>query len=226
MINWIKETPQAFTFLMGDLFDSVTKTSVGNVYEQEYNLKNAKKELARLLEPIKHKTLGCISGNHCERIEKAVGDNPVEDLAYRLDIDYFPNWSAYLFLGVGEARTGDKLDRRRPIYYSVFLHHLTGGGATKGGKVNRVAKLREMCMAQVMIGAHVHMKSAFETKYLYPDLNGFALRELKQLFVTTGSFMGYASYSIKGMYDKPATGAPRIRFSGSPEKGNDVHVSL
>ncbi len=226
MVKWIKEKPYAYTFLMGDLFDSVTKTSLGNVYEQEYNLKTAKEFLTEELRPIKDRILGCVCGNHEERIEKAVGDNPMSELAYRLGIDYFPNWCAYLFLGVGESRSYLKLDKRRPIFYTVFCHHMLGGGRTKGGKLNRVAILKEMALADVYCGAHVHLKGTFKGKYIYPDINNHKLRDQQQTYVATGSFMGYAGYSIIAQYDKPSTGASRIRLNGEPNKGKDCHASI
>ena len=68
MVQYIKDKPYAYTFLMGDLFDAVTKTSLGSVYEQEYNLKTAKEFLTAELEPIKDKILGAIDGNHEERV--------------------------------------------------------------------------------------------------------------------------------------------------------------
>jgi len=225
MIKWIKDTPEAYTLQMGDLFDSVTRTSLGNVYNQDYNIKNAKDYLTEAFAPIKDRIIGMFEGNHEDRIEKAVGDNPVNDLAYRLGVDYFPHWCAYLFLGVGEARVNHK-DKRRPIFYSVFAHHMTGGGRTKGGKLNRVAYLKEMVLADIYLGAHVHLKGAFKGKYVYPDINNHVLRDQQQTYVATGSYMGYAGYSIQGQYDKPATGSARLRLNGEWERGKDTHVSI
>jgi hypothetical protein len=38
--------------------------------------------------------------------------------------------------------------------------------------------------------------------------------------------MGYADYSIEGMYEKPATGAVRIRLNGESTKAKDIHLSI
>ena len=225
MVKWIKDKDHAYTFLMGDLFDAVTKTSLGSVYEQEYNLKTAKDLLTEELKPIKDKILGCIDGNHEARIERAVGDSPVRDLSYRLGIEYFPNWCAYLFLAVGESRFNNK-DKKRPIIYTAFLHHMRGGGATPGGKINRLKRLKYMALADLYFGAHVHIKATFKEKYIISDIRAKKLIEIQQTYVATGSFMGYASYSIVGQYEKPATGAVRVRLSGSPEKGKDAHASI
>jgi hypothetical protein len=225
MVKWIKDKSYAYTFLMGDLFDSVIKTSLGNVYEQEYNLKTAKEFLTEELKPIKDKILGAIDGNHEERILKAVGDSPLNDLCYRLGIEYFPNWVAYLYLNVGESRRGEN-DKRRPIIYTVFFHHLIGGGSTIGGKFNRVKKLQLMVMADIYCGAHVHLKGVTKEKYIIPDIRNKKLIEMQQAYCLTGSFMGYASYSIKGEMEKPATGAVRIRLNGEPEKRKDIHISI
>ena len=225
MVQYIKDKPYAYTFLMGDLFDAVTKTSLGNVYQQQYTLGTAKDFLTEELRPIKDKILGCIEGNHEERIIKAVGDSPVKDLSKFLNIEYFPNWCAYLYLSVGESRKGE-YDKRRPCIYTVYMHHLIGGGATIGGKFNRVKKLQLMVLADIYCGAHVHLKGVTKEKYIIPDIRGKNLTGMQQAYCLTGSFMGYADYSVKGMYEKPATGAVRIRLNGEPEKGKDIHASI
>lgn len=225
MVKWIKEKECAYTFLMGDLFDAVTKTSVGSVYEQEYNLKTAKDLLTEELKPIKDKIVGCIDGNHEARIEKAVGDSPVRDLSFRLGIEYFPHWCAYLYLSVSNYKDR-KPDKYRPYIYTSFLHHMRGGGATPGGKINRLKKLKAMVLADIYFGAHIHLKATFKEKYLVPDIRAKKLVEEQQTYVATGSFMGYAGYSIEGQYEKPATGAVRVRLNGEPGKGKDCHSSI
>ena len=106
---------------------------------------------------------------------------------------------------------------------------MRGGGATPGGKINRLKRLKYMALAalaDMYFGAHVHLKGTFKEKYLVPDIRAKKLVEEQQTYVATGSFMGYASYSIIGQYEKPATGAVRVRLNGEPEKGKDVHSSI
>ena len=225
MVKWIKDTREAYTFLMGDIFDATIRTSIGNVHDNQFNLGTAKDFITEELRPIKDKILGCFEGNHEERILKATGDSPIRDLSKFLDIEYFPDWCAYLFFSVGESRTNHK-DKRRPIVYSAFLHHMIGGGKTQGGKLNRLAALKSMALADLYCGAHVHTKSAFKERYIYPDIYTKQLVEMQQCFAATGSYMGYASYSLKGQYTKPATGSTRIRLNGEPEKGKDIHASI
>jgi hypothetical protein len=224
MIEWIKKHENTYTFLMGDLFDTAIRGSKGDIFNQRYNIKTGKELLYDLLSPIKDRILGAISGNHEERAERDTGMNPVDDFAFNMKIEYFPNWCAYLFLGVGDSK--NKKDRRRPYIYTMYLHHMTGGGKTKGGKLRRVEYLKDMVQADIYCGAHVHLKGAFKGKYVAPNVNGKVLHNIQQTYVATGSYMGYASYSIKAQYDKPATGAPRIRMNGEPNKKKDCHVSI
>jgi len=225
MLQYIKDKPYAYTFLMGDLFDATIKTSIGNVHDNQFNLRTAKDFITEELRPIKDKILGCIDGNHEERILRAIGDTPTIDLSKFLGIEYFPNWCAYLYLSVGNNKDF-KNDKRRPYVYTAYFHHLTGGGSTIGGKFNRVKKLQLMVMADIYCGAHVHLKGATKEKYIIPDIRGKSLTEIQQAYCLTGSFMGYADYSIKGMYEKPSTGAVRIRLNGEPTKGKDIHCSI
>ena len=225
MVKWIKDAPEAYTFLMGNVFDATIKTSVGNVGDNQFTLAKAKEYVTEELRPIKDKILGCFEGNHEERIVRAIGDSPIKDLSKFLNIEYFPNWCAYLFLNVGESRRKGT-EKRRPICYSAFLHHMTGGGRTQGGKVNRIMSLKGMALADLYCGAHVHSKIALKEKYLYPDMHNKKLMEQQECFVATGSYMGYASYSLEGMYIKPATGSVRIRLNGEHRKGKDIHATV
>jgi len=225
MVKWIKDTPYAYTFLMGDIFDATIRTSIGNVHDNQFTLGDAKDFVTEELRPIKDKILGCFEGNHEERILRAIGDSPIKDLSKFLDIEYFPNWCAYLFLSVGNYKDR-KPDKYRPYIYTAFLHHMRGGGATPGGKINRLKRLRYMALADIYFGAHIHIKATFKEKYITPDIRAKKLVEEQQTYVATGSFMGYAGYSIVGQYEKPATGAVRVRLNGEPEKGKDVHASI
>ena len=223
-LKWLERTPNAYTILMGDLFETALKDSVGNVYNACYNVPQAKDLLTKKLEPISHKILGAFDGNHEERAIRATNESPLSHLCERLRVDYFPSWCAYFFLQVGESRQGT--DKRRPFTYTLFAHHMTGGGKTAGGKLNKVASLKLMTQAEIYCGAHVHMKGAFVQRYMVPDYQHKKLIPTKETYCSTGSFMGYADYSIKGMYQKPETGAVRIRLNGEPTKGKDVHISM
>lgn len=225
LIEWFKERPYAYTFLMGDLFDAVTKYSIGDIFKQCYTLGKAKDYLFEKLYPIKNQIIGGFGGNHEKRVYKAVGDCPTEELCNRLDIDYFPNQCAYLFLNVGESRP-KKRDKRRPIIYTAFLHHMIGGGRTPGGKLNKVKVLSRMALANIYAGAHIHLKGGWKENYTVPDIRNKKLSYIQQAYLSTGSYMGYADYSIEGMYEKPATGATRVRLNGEPERGKDIHISL
>lgn len=223
-LDWIYKTPNAYVLLMGDLFETALKDSKGDVYKACYNIPEAKDLLTERLDSVNDKIIGAWDGNHEQRAIRATSESPVAHLCERLEIDYFPNWCGYFFLQVGESRGAR--DKRRPYTYTMFGHHMTGGGATAGGKLNRVAKLKHMAQAEIYVGAHVHTKSASVLRYLVPDYQHKKLIPTKETYCTTGSFMGYADYSIEGMFQKPETGAVRIRLNGNKEKGKDVHISL
>ena len=223
-LKWLENTPEAYTILMGDLFETALKDSLGNVYSACHTLYEARELLREKLYPIRHKILGAFDGNHEERLIRAANISWVKELCGDLGVDYFPSWCAYFFLQVGESRDGK--DKRRPYTYTLFAHHMTGGGRTAGGKLNKVAQLKQMVQAEIYCGAHVHTKSASVLRYMVPDYQHKKLIPTKETYCTTGSFMGYADYSIRGQYQKPETGAVRIRLSGNREKGKDVHISL
>lgn len=102
----------------------------------------------------------------------------------------------------------------------------TGGGSTIGGKMNRVAKERDMIEGcDVYLGAHNHQLGVVPQDIFYPSIQGGILRR-RIWFVDCGSFLEWKdSYAEKGMLAPAKLGSPRIRMSGKQDD-HDVHISL
>ena len=225
-IDWIKNTPGAYTFLMGDLFDVSTLTSPSNPHYQEMNLNEAIKFAYDLFSPIKDRILGAITGNHEARLEKYAGFNPLQTFCETLGIPY-AGYSAVLRFRVGkyERKTGLVSPK---VEYLMFAHHSTGGGSTLGGKLNRATKLINIFEgADIMLIGHSHAKILGEESvaYLSKSGNGKATIQYKRrVYVDCGSYLEYDnSYAEAQMLTPSNTGSPRIRLSGERK---DVHISF
>ena len=59
-IDYVKETPNAYCILNGDIIDNATKTSIGDTYTQELNPMEQLQTAVEIFEPIKDKIL-CIT---------------------------------------------------------------------------------------------------------------------------------------------------------------------
>ena len=84
IIQYIKDTPNAYTIINGDLLDMALKTSKSDVYGQAVSPTEQVLAATELLEPIKDKILLIVRGNHEYRNDKDTGSNPLYALCASL----------------------------------------------------------------------------------------------------------------------------------------------
>lgn len=90
LIKLIKDTPNYFAVIGGDVFDANTKISVGSMEEQYLTNSQQLLESVRVLSPIADKIIAYRSGNHCrDRLMKAGQFDSAEVLASILKVPYF-----------------------------------------------------------------------------------------------------------------------------------------
>ena len=75
IIDYVKNTPNAYCILNGDIVDNATKTSIGDTYTQEFNPMEQLQKAVEMLSPIKDKILCITHGNHENRTYKKEGIN-------------------------------------------------------------------------------------------------------------------------------------------------------
>ena len=227
-LKWAKEE-RAYIFGMGDLFDTVVIGGLSSPFGATMGLREAKHYLRDRLRPVKDLILGMIIGNHEARLVKAADCDLIEDLCDDLGVPYC-GFSAVVRMGVGHNKRhlGTKEWESSRISYTAFMHHTTGGGATPGGKINRVHRLSDIFEgADLLIGAHNHMEIAgtVDRYRLHPTKDGKSMLKADKVFlVDSGSFINWdGSYAEQMMLPPSHTGTPRIRLDGLR---HDVHVSL
>ena len=219
--DWVMERPNAFIFLMGDIFNVAgrnEKTSPFHNDTDEYE--NA----IDFFEPYKSRILGAIVGNHEFRIEDEFGINPLQLFCKALNVPYC-KYSAVIRFKVGKRHDKNAGNRYFQNYF-VYCHHTTGGGGTIGSKLNRVVKLGDIVEnCDVLLGAHNHQLAVAPRDVFYPSIQGGIMKR-RIWYVDCGSYLEYNdSYAEKNMLVPVKTGSPRIRFSGQKDK-HDCHVSL
>lgn len=218
-LDWVKGLPNARIFLMGDLFNCAGRNSKTSPHCN--NKTNGFKDMSELLEPYKEKIIGAIDGNHEARIIDDYNMNPLQHLCLNLKIPYC-GWSALLKLRVGKRNKS--CGNRYHNVYHVYFHHSTGGGATIGGKLNRVEKLRNIVEGvDVFCGGHNHLLASAPLDVYYPADRSIGKRRI--WFVDCGGYLEWGGYVEKSMLAPSKLGSPRIRFEGEREH-HDVHVSL
>ena len=215
-IEWVKNTPQARVFLMGDIINTATRVSKSNPFQQIYGTDDQIEVAYKIFSPIQKQIIGGIQGNHEQRLTDFAGYSPTLALCSKLKIPY-GGVSTVILLKVGVIK------RTR---YFIYAHHTTGGGSTVGGKINRVDALRRlMSNADIYLGGHNHMLGVVPVVTNEIDRgHEFVVRELRQVIVDCGSYVKWQEgYAESKMYPPVKLGSPRIRLDG---KHRDVHVSV
>lgn len=79
-IEIIRNDPNGVLCLCGDLGDYGLKNSKTNVYKATMQPKEQQAYIYELFEPIKHKIVGAVGGNHEQRIVREIGIDPMLQL--------------------------------------------------------------------------------------------------------------------------------------------------
>ncbi len=220
-LDWVKARPHAFVFLMGDILNVASRSSKTNPFESD---KDEYAKSVALFKPYAKQIVGCITGNHEQRMFREFGFNPLQPFCTELGVP-FCGYSAVLKVRVGRrAKTGPRANEYRQMYWG-YAHHGTGGGGTLGGALNRKVKLQEIVhgMDWYMAG-HDHQLITGTRNILLPKRD--LITHQRVHYIDTGSFLDWeGSYAEESMMAVSKQGAPRLRFDGRDEH-HDLHVSL
>lgn len=187
-IEFIKNTPNAFFVLGGDIFEWAHKMSVGQPWEQVLAPMEQVTRAAKLLMPIAHKGFAYRSGNHDKGRGKLVGADLAEVLAGMLEIPYFKVESILQF------QLGTQL-------FTVSLDHGHSGGSIQS-ILRDAEKYKEYSpyMVHFHLSGHVHNSQIIER--VVKDLEvgkGFSFK--RTYTVIGGSYLDFTgSYAEEAKY--------------------------
>ena len=217
LVDYVMEEPDdpntaRVCLLNGDLTESVTRTSkVGNVFDQtmtpSVQVATMLKYLKPLTEPTEKypqgKIISYCAGNHDDKRYKDTGISAAESIAVGLGLeDRFSTDGCYTFLVLGRIQT------TASTTVTIYNTHMTGGSSTVGGKANRVAKISNGVIADIIVGSHVHTPMSFKEDVIIPFGNKLVQKTIT--YIVTGAFLRYGDYAQQSSY-KPATiVTPRI----------------
>ena len=114
-IAYIKQTPNAYCILDGDLMDTAIASSIGDTYSANLQPMEQLKQCVKIFEPIKDKILAVLPGNHENRVYKTDGVDLTEIMCSQLGIPekYSPT-TALLFIRFGKSQKN--MPNRRQLY--------------------------------------------------------------------------------------------------------------
>jgi predicted phosphodiesterase len=211
-IEYIRNTPDAYCILDGDLMDTAIASSIGDTYGANLQPMEQLKQCVKIFEPIKDKILAVLPGNHENRVYKSDGIDMTEIMCSQLGIpDKYSPTTALLFIRFGSQ--GAKFHNRKQLY-TAYVTHGSGGGRKEGGKVNRLADLASIVDADIYIHSHTHLPVIFREGFFrtYPSTS--TLAQVDKLFVNTAASLNYGGYGDKAGFKPASKKSPVIYLHG------------
>ena len=211
-IEYVKNTPNAYCILNGDIIDNATKTSIGDTYTQVFNPMEQLEKSVELFAPIKDKILCITHGNHENRTYKKEGINLSCLLAAQLGLaDRYTPTSAVLFIRLGkEAR-----NHNRKFRYTGYVLHGSGGGRKEGAKAIRLADMASIIDTDFYIHSHTHLPMIMKQAFHRVDTCNSTVTVVDKLFVNTAANLTYGGYGEAGEFKPSSTDTPVIYLSGT-----------
>lgn len=218
-IDYILEEPAdpkcaRICLLNGDLTESVTRKSVGSVFDQEMTPSVQMAMMIKYLLPLtetsakypKGKILSYCAGNHDFGRYSDTGISMSETIAVRLGLeDRYSVDGCYSFISLKQIAR-----KENQMSFTVYNQHMTGGGSTVGGKANRVAKISNGVIADLIVGSHVHSPITFKEDIMIPYGQHKKVMPKTITYLVTNAFLRYGDYAQRNGYKPSTVTVPRV----------------
>ena len=218
VINTIRDTPNCYTILMGDLIDNVLKSSKGNIYLATESPSKSIEWLVEKLKPIKDKILAVTIGNHEGRTLNEVGVDILCGLVEKLGLkDRYAPGPFILFL---------KINKEFGHVFTIYGAHGASTGTTQGAIANKLISLGNTVVdADIYLMGHGHKPMIlFDPCYTINSIRR-SYKKVDRLFVCSPSFLDYeGGYGEQKLY-KPTSNAVPIIELESCHKNKSISVN-
>ena len=187
VLERIKNEPNTYTILNGDLCNMALKNSKSDIYAEELSPMEQVIRVIDFIEPIKDKILVMSSGNHEERTERDSGIDILYLVAKQLHLEqvYSKSWW-YLYLTFGTT------SKNRPMLYTITGYHGSGGGGRRsGGKINRLEEMSNVVIADMYLMGHTHKPISTKGVVFVPDYQHKSIVKKDLYYLMSNSFLGY-----------------------------------
>lgn len=202
IIQFIKDTPECYCILLGDILNTALKNSKSDIYSETLNIMDAQKLALELLSPIKDKIIAMTPGNHENRVWREVGVDLSLWLAEKLGLqDKYRNNGLALTLQFGKDVNGNQ------FRLNIFGQHGSRGGRKLGSSMNALEELDQIVTnADIYIMGHTHQNLQGARVGFVFNTQGNIEKRSKYYF-NSPSVMTYGGYAYEKGY-KPSDSTP------------------
>lgn len=216
-IEYVAMHDNAYAVLAGDIMNCAIKSSVSDTYGDTLSPMDELAVCCDLLQPIAHKVVGIVGGNHELRHYKTNGVDMTYILARQLGIeDKYSSDSALVFLRFGRDMSGN--GHHRPVCYTVYVTHGSGGGRKEGGKIQRLVDLSSICDADIFICGHTHLPATLKTAFARPNPANSSITYCTKLYVNAAAKLDFGGYGDTLGFRPSCKDTPRILLSGTQKE--------
>ena len=212
-VEYIQNHETAYCVLAGDLLECALRSSLGDVYTSLSPMEELA-AMTDLLKPISSKVVGAVGGNHEARHYKTNGVDMTRLLARQLGFeDKYSEDAEVIFLRFGaEAKPGN---HHRPILYTIYLTHGSGGGKKEAGKIQRLSDLADIVDCDIYVCGHTHLPAALKLDFCRTSPANSSISYAPHLFVNAAAKLNYGGYGCTGGFKPANKDTPRIILSGT-----------
>ena len=202
-IEMIRDTPNMFAFINGDMINNAVRDSVSDIYTEEMTPEKQVDKLVEMFEPIKDKILGITSGNHEIRTYKQVGIDVMRMFAKYLDLeDVYDMEQVLAFISFGQNK--HRKDIRHTV--SVFVTH-------QGGTKARLTSMSDIVDADILFRGHYHHAQIHKLDIFKTDSRYKNVKPSTQMFVQNGACLKYGGYGAMKGYRPLTSVFPYVNVS-------------
>jgi len=194
-VERVRTNPNVYAIILGDICNNSTKTSVGDVYDEELTPMQQIEVCVRTFKPIKDKILGVTAGNHERRTYKTDGVDIIKLFCGELGIsDKYDFTSCLLFVRFGKKKPSSRQNRKQT--YTLYMTHGDGqGGRTIGGKANGLQRRGDIVNADIVVTGHTHAPFTFRDSYFEINYRNSTINRKDQTFVNASATLDYEAYA-------------------------------
>ena len=195
----ILQEKNSYICIIGDMMNNATRSSVSNVFEDTMRPREQKRYLTGALKSLTERILCIVPGNHENRSGKDADDEPLYDVACKLDLEdiYRPN-AAFLKLCFGSRNAGHG-DEKPLQVYTVCCTHGAGGGIYTGAAVNRNERMAMFVNADVLAVGHTHKGAITKPERIEIDPYTNSVKLKTTTVISACSWLSYGGYAMRKM---------------------------
>lgn len=196
-ISKVREQPNVYLILGGDLINNATRSSVSNIFEETMRPKEQKRAMAEILEPVADRIICAVSGNHERRSGKDADDDPTYDIMAKIDCeDVYRENIAFVKIQMGKVESGGTTN---PTYVLAVTHGNGGGMLTSGAVLRGERFAYAISGIDALIFGHTHKTFTTISGKLCVDSHNNKVSVKPFRVINMTSWLEWSGYPVQKM---------------------------